>query len=79
MEIIAIPLEKLTTRHEKGREAPPTSSASSSSPFVSLYRILHPYEVQRIPLDDERIAFGVLEALDFEVYVEVGPLDGFGA
>ena len=41
--------------------------------------ILHPYEVQRIPLDDERIAFGMLEAFDFEVHVEVWPLDGFGA
>ena len=27
----------------------------------------------RITLDDKRIAFGVLEALDFEVNVEVGP------
>ena len=36
-------------------------------------------EVQRIPLDDERVAFRMLEALDFKVYVKVGPLDGFGA
>ena len=36
------------------------------------------YEVQRIPLDDERIAFRMLEALDFEVHVKVGPLDGLG-
>ena len=43
--------------------------------IISLYL----YEVQCIPLDDERIAFGVLEAFDFEVNVEVGPLDGFGA
>ena len=46
--------------------------------MYSLFK-LHPYEVQRIPLDDERIAFGMLEAFDFEVNVEVGPLDGFGA
>ena len=36
-------------------------------------------EIQRIPLDDERIAFGMLEALDFEVHVKVWPLDGLGA
>ena len=40
---------------------------------------LHSHEVQRIPLDDERIALGMLEALDFEVNVKVGPFDGFRA
>lgn len=35
-------------------------------------------EIQRIPLDDEWVAFRMLEALDFKVYVKVGPLDGFG-
>ena len=52
--------------------------ARTFSPFLT-YTILHPYEVQRIPLDDEWKAFGMLEALDFEVYVKVGPLNGFGA
>ena len=37
----------------------------------------HPYKVQWIAFDDERITLGVAEAVDFEIYVKVGPLDGF--
>ena len=37
------------------------------------------HEAQRIPLDDERVAFGVTKTVDFEVYVEVGPFDGLRA
>ena len=33
--------------------------------------------VKSIPLDDERIEFGMLEALDFKVNVEAWPLNGF--
>ena len=46
---------------------------------VSFYIInLYPYKVQRIALNDERIALGVAKAVDFEVDIEVRPFDGSG-
>ena len=67
-------------RQNTGREAVPTS-CRSRLPALSFASdlILYPHEIKCIPLNDERIAFGMLEALDFEVYIKVGPLDGFGA
>ena len=36
------------------------------------------YKVQRIALDDKWITLGMAKAVDFEVNVKVGPLNGFG-
>ena len=38
---------------------------------------LRPHKVKGVPLDDERITLGMAEAVDFEVYVEIGPFNGF--
>ena len=35
------------------------------------------HKIQRIPLDNEWIAFGMTQAVDFKIYVKVWPLNGF--
>ena len=40
---------------------------------------LYSHKIHLIPLDDQRIAFWMAQAVYLEVYVKVGPLDGFWA
>ena len=52
----------------------PLCAGSSIMPFC-----LYSHKVHLIPLDDQRIAFWMAQAVYLEVYVKVGPLDGFWA